>query len=80
MPFDPASAIAGVLDDALREAREDLAQLDRLTAALAGPPGGDPPGSAELLAEYGMWLERAARRTSASGGCGACAGRRRPHA
>jgi macrolide transport system ATP-binding/permease protein len=59
MPFDPASAIADVLDDALREAREDLAQIDRLTAALAGPPGGDPPGSAELLAEYGTWLERA---------------------
>ena len=59
MPFDPASAIADVLDDALREAREDLAQLDRLTAALAGDPGGDPPGSAELLAEYGTWLERA---------------------
>jgi macrolide transport system ATP-binding/permease protein len=46
MPFDPASAIADVLDDALREARKDLAQLDRLTAALAGPPGGDPPGTA----------------------------------
>jgi energy-coupling factor transporter ATP-binding protein EcfA2 len=58
MPFDPASAIADVLDDALREAREDLAQLDRLTAALAGPPGGDPP-AAELLADYGSWLERA---------------------
>lgn len=58
-PFDPASAIADVLDDALREAREDLAQLDRLTAALAGDPGGDAPGSAELLTEYGIWLERA---------------------
>jgi macrolide transport system ATP-binding/permease protein len=43
MPFDPASAIADVLHDALREAREDLAQLDRLTAALAGDPGGMPP-------------------------------------
>jgi macrolide transport system ATP-binding/permease protein len=43
MPFDPASAIADVLDDALREAREDLAQLDRLTAALAALPAGIPP-------------------------------------
>jgi macrolide transport system ATP-binding/permease protein len=59
MPFDPAAAIADVLDDALREAREDLAQLDRLTAALASDPGGDSPGSAELLAEYGRWLEQA---------------------
>ena len=59
MPFDPAAAIADVLDDALREAREDLAQLDRLTAALASDPGGDSPGSAELLGEYGRWLEQA---------------------
>ena len=58
MPFDPAAAIADVLDDALREAREDLAQLDRLTAALASDPGGDAPGSAELLAEYGNGWSR----------------------
>ena len=59
MPFDPGSMIGDVLDDALREAREDLAQLDRLTRALAGAGAGGPPGSAGLLAEYGEWLERA---------------------
>jgi macrolide transport system ATP-binding/permease protein len=59
MPFGPASAIADVLDDALREAREDLAQLDRLTRALADTPADGSPGSAGLLAEYGEWLERA---------------------
>ncbi len=59
MPFDPASAIGDVLDDALREAREDLAQLDRLTRALADPPAGGLPGSPGLLAEYAGWLERA---------------------
>ncbi|WP_026240270.1 ABC-F family ATP-binding cassette domain-containing protein [Parafrankia discariae] len=36
MPFDPAATIRDVLDDALREARADLAELDRLTGALAG--------------------------------------------
>jgi macrolide transport system ATP-binding/permease protein len=59
MPFDPASTIEDVLDGALREAREDLAQLDRLTRALAETGAGASPGSAGLLAEYGEWLERA---------------------
>ena len=59
MPFRPAATIGDVLDDALREAREDLAQLDRLTRALAGSGAGGSPGSAGLLAEYGDWLERA---------------------
>ena len=59
MPFDPVSTIEDVVDDALREAREDLAQLDRLTAALAGTGAGGSPGSAGLLGEYGEWLERA---------------------
>ena len=57
MPFDPGSTIGDVLGDALREAREDLAQLDRLTRALAG--AWRIPGPAGLLAEYGEWLERA---------------------
>jgi macrolide transport system ATP-binding/permease protein len=46
MPFDPATAIAGVLDDALREAREELAHdawdADRragLVLAGLGPGG-----------------------------------------
>jgi hypothetical protein len=54
MPFDPASTIAAVLDDALREVRKDLAELDRLTRALA-----DTSHDPDLLAEYGEWLERA---------------------
>jgi macrolide transport system ATP-binding/permease protein len=53
MPFDPAATIADVLDDALREARADLAELDRLSRALAGTPHPD------LLAEYGERLDRA---------------------
>ena len=59
MPFHPGATIGDVVDDALREAREDLAQLDRLTRALAGAGAGGSPGSAGLLAEYGEWLERA---------------------
>ncbi|RAY13167.1 ABC transporter ATP-binding protein [Actinomadura craniellae] len=59
MPFDPAATIADVLDDALREAREDLAELDRLTRALA-----DAPDHAGLLAEYGARLDRAQEHDS----------------
>ncbi|MGW4639800.1 ATP-binding cassette domain-containing protein [Sphaerisporangium sp. NPDC004334] len=58
MPFDAAATIAGVLDDALRETRDDLAELDRLAAALAGAPP-DSPAAAGLLAAYGERLERA---------------------
>ncbi|MGX7673951.1 ABC-F family ATP-binding cassette domain-containing protein [Plantactinospora sp. DSM 117369] len=58
MPFDPASTIAAVLDDALREAREDLAELDRLSGALADTPQ-DAPEYADLLAAYGDRLDRA---------------------
>ena len=61
MPFGPGSTIGDVLGGALREAREDLAQLDRLTRALAGTGTSGSPGSAGLLAEYGEWLERAER-------------------
>ena len=58
MPFDPASTIADVLSDALREAREDLAELDRLTQALADAPP-DSPGYPDPLSEYGNRLDRA---------------------
>jgi macrolide transport system ATP-binding/permease protein len=58
MPFDGASTIADVLDDALRGAREDLAELDRLTRALAETPE-DSPGHAGLLREYGERLDHA---------------------
>src|SRR5258705_1351735 len=57
MPFDAASTIADVLDDALREAREDLAELDRLTRALADTSQ-DSPGYAELLGTDGKRLDR----------------------
>jgi macrolide transport system ATP-binding/permease protein len=58
MPFDAAETIADVLDDALREARADLAELDRLARALADTPP-DFPGHAEVLAEYGQRLDHA---------------------
>ncbi|MEV5607434.1 ABC-F family ATP-binding cassette domain-containing protein [Streptomyces sp. NPDC052225] len=35
MPFDAAATLADILDDALRETREDLAELERLAARLA---------------------------------------------
>ncbi|MFE3904838.1 ATP-binding cassette domain-containing protein [Streptomyces sp. NPDC059153] len=48
MPFDAGSTIAAVLSEALREAREDLAELDRLGEGLARVPE-DDPGHQELL-------------------------------
>ncbi|MFJ2766830.1 ABC-F family ATP-binding cassette domain-containing protein [Streptomyces sp. NPDC087300] len=63
MPFDTASTIAVVLDDALREAREDLAELARLGEELARIPE-DSPGHRELLDTYGSRLERAQDRES----------------
>nr|WP_202455263.1 ABC-F family ATP-binding cassette domain-containing protein [Streptomyces sp. SID8367] len=63
MPFDPATTIAGVLDEALREAREDLAELDRLGAELAAVPE-DSPGHQDLLDAYGRRLEQAQDRES----------------
>ncbi|MFE7616914.1 ABC-F family ATP-binding cassette domain-containing protein [Streptomyces sp. NPDC057496] len=63
MPFDATSTIADVLDDALREARDDLAELDRLTEQLARVPQ-DSPDCAELLDLYGRRLERAQERES----------------
>ncbi|MBV2155824.1 ABC-F family ATP-binding cassette domain-containing protein [Kitasatospora sp. SUK 42] len=61
MPFEAAVTVAAVLDDALREAREDLAELDRLGGELARVPE-DSPGHPELLDAYGRRLEQARYR------------------
>ncbi|WP_330241954.1 ABC-F family ATP-binding cassette domain-containing protein [Streptomyces sp. NBC_00525] len=61
MPFDAESTVAGVLDDALREARAELAELDRLSGLLSGTPEGSPE-YAGLLEAYGQRLERAEER------------------
>ncbi|MFC9624463.1 ABC-F family ATP-binding cassette domain-containing protein [Streptomyces sp. NPDC056930] len=63
MPFDAGSTIAAVLNEALREAREDLAELDRLGEGLARVPE-DDPGHQELLDAYGRRLEQAQDRES----------------
>ncbi|MFG2356938.1 ABC-F family ATP-binding cassette domain-containing protein [Streptomyces sp. NPDC048521] len=63
MPFDADSTIATVLDEALREAREDLTELERLGEELARVPE-DDPGHAELLETYGRRLEQAQDRES----------------
>ncbi|WP_086824747.1 ABC-F family ATP-binding cassette domain-containing protein [Streptomyces sp. NRRL B-24572] len=63
MPFDAGSTIASVLDEALREAREDLTELDRLGEELARVPEGGP-GHQELLETYGRRLEQAQDRES----------------
>ncbi|MGW4164588.1 ABC-F family ATP-binding cassette domain-containing protein [Streptomyces sp. NPDC004788] len=63
MPFDAGSSVAAVLDEALREAREDLAELDRLGEELAHLPE-DDPGHRELLDAYGRRLEQAQDRES----------------
>ncbi|GHH86115.1 ABC transporter ATP-binding protein [Streptomyces sulfonofaciens] len=63
MPFDTDSTLAAVLDEALREAREDLAELDRFGEELARVPE-DDPGHQELLHAYGTRLERARHRES----------------
>ncbi|WP_118083184.1 ABC-F family ATP-binding cassette domain-containing protein [Streptomyces sp. CC0208] len=63
MPYDACSTIAVVLDEALREAREDLAELDRLGAELALLPE-DDPGHQDLLDAYGRRLEQAQDRES----------------
>ncbi|NEC65364.1 ABC-F family ATP-binding cassette domain-containing protein [Streptomyces sp. SID9727] len=61
MPFDADSTVAGVLDDALREARADLAELDRLSGLLSRTPEGSPE-HARLLETYGGRLEQAEER------------------
>ncbi|MER7705150.1 ABC-F family ATP-binding cassette domain-containing protein [Kitasatospora sp. NPDC097605] len=63
MPFDAGATVAAVLDEALREARADLAELDRLGEELARVPE-DSPGHRELLDAYGRRLERARHRES----------------
>ncbi|WP_328580431.1 ABC-F family ATP-binding cassette domain-containing protein [Streptomyces sp. NBC_00370] len=63
MAFDANLTLAAVLDEALRETREDLAELDRLGEELAGVPE-DDPGHQELLDSYGRCLERAQDRES----------------
>ncbi|MES4903441.1 MULTISPECIES: ABC-F family ATP-binding cassette domain-containing protein [unclassified Streptomyces] len=61
MPFDAGATIADVMDDALREAREDLAELERLSGELARTPQ-DSPAYEELMEGYGRRLERAEER------------------
>ncbi|MBW8707423.1 putative ABC transporter ATP-binding protein YheS [Streptomyces sp. MBT84] len=63
MPFDADSTLAAVLEEALREAREDLAELDRLGEELARVPE-DDPAHTELLDTYGRRLEGAQDRQS----------------
>ncbi|GHA91456.1 ATP-binding cassette domain-containing protein [Streptomyces termitum] len=63
MPHAPATTLAAVLDDALREAREDLAALDRLGTVLARTPE-DDPAHPHLLDAYGSRLEQAQDRES----------------
>ncbi|MFD4479977.1 ABC-F family ATP-binding cassette domain-containing protein [Streptomyces sp. NPDC058471] len=63
MPYDTGSTIAAVLDEALREAREDLAELERLSEELARVPD-DAPGHQDLLDAYGRRLELAQDRES----------------
>ncbi|MFF3503268.1 ABC-F family ATP-binding cassette domain-containing protein [Streptomyces sp. NPDC003247] len=63
MPYDAASTLADVLDEALREAREDLAALDRLGEELARLPE-DHPAHQDLLDTYGRRLELAQHRES----------------
>ncbi|NED11315.1 ABC-F family ATP-binding cassette domain-containing protein [Streptomyces sp. SID9124] len=63
MPFDADSTVAGVLDDALREARADLAELDRLSGLLSRTPE-DSPEYARLMEAYGGRLEQAEERAA----------------
>ena len=63
MPFDAGTTVAAVLDGALREAREDLAELDRLGGELARVPE-DDPGHQGVLDAYGKRLEQAQDRES----------------
>ncbi|MFF7608287.1 ATP-binding cassette domain-containing protein [Streptomyces parvulus] len=63
MPFDTGTTVAAVLDAALREAREDLAELDQLGGELARVPEGDP-GHQGVLDAYGKCLEQAQDRES----------------
>ncbi|MGD6748634.1 ABC-F family ATP-binding cassette domain-containing protein [Streptomyces sp. BH105] len=57
-PYDATHTLADVLDDALRETRAELAELDRLGDRLAGTPE-DSDAYPELLDAYGQLLESA---------------------
>ncbi|MFG3422968.1 ABC-F family ATP-binding cassette domain-containing protein [Micromonospora sp. NPDC048063] len=57
-PYDPAATVGDVRDDALREARAVLTDLDRLADRLAGTAD-DTPDHERLLADYGDLLDRA---------------------
>ncbi|RFU82282.1 ABC transporter ATP-binding protein [Streptomyces triticagri] len=61
LPYPSAATLTDVLDDALREAREDLARLDRIGGELAATPP-DAPAHGELLAAYAEQLEQAQQR------------------
>ncbi|ROP42531.1 ABC-F family ATP-binding cassette domain-containing protein [Saccharothrix texasensis] len=56
LSFAPEATVADVLDEALADARADLAELDRLAGLLA-----DSPDDADLLAGYADRLDRAQR-------------------
>ncbi|RAS32200.1 macrolide transport system ATP-binding/permease protein [Streptomyces avidinii] len=58
MPFDAAATIADVLDGALSEVREGLAELERLSVRLARTEEEDP-GRAALVDAYARRLEHA---------------------
>ncbi|MDF6022702.1 ABC-F family ATP-binding cassette domain-containing protein [Streptomyces sp. JH34] len=58
MPFDAADTVADVLDEALGEVREGLAELERLSERLARTEEGSP-GHSALLDAYGRRLEHA---------------------
>ncbi|MER7334011.1 MULTISPECIES: ABC-F family ATP-binding cassette domain-containing protein [unclassified Micromonospora] len=57
-PYDPTATVADVRDDALREARAVLTDLDRLADQLARTAD-DTPERERLLADYGGLLDRA---------------------
>lgn len=57
LPFETGQTVADVLDYALRESRDDLAVLDRLSTALA-----ERPDDGELLTQYGDRLDQARDR------------------
>ncbi|MFZ3573599.1 ABC-F family ATP-binding cassette domain-containing protein [Streptomyces sp. BH097] len=57
-PYDGTHTLADVLDDALRETRAELAELDRLGGRLADTPE-DSDSYPELLDTYGQLLESA---------------------
>ncbi|MGW2590629.1 ABC-F family ATP-binding cassette domain-containing protein [Streptomyces sp. NPDC001515] len=61
MAYDARATIADVLDEALREARADVAELERLSGRLAATDESSPAYAA-LLEAYGGMLERAEER------------------